>query len=414
MANPFLNFKFGTFNKLIGELKSSEDVLKNLSNGDVCFATYGPTNIIEPPSTDNPEGSLEQNSVAGSLYIKMNNKLLPVFAPPGELGVPLVGQGLEAKPDYSLNLKMSEINFLHENKDVGNTSFISPQILVSEEGTKSTPQDGCIILTLGNNKFTTLSDKDGYQGILRLYGQEKDGATSKGYVNIQAGQTSTITNFFLPAINGNCQAMCKDLTTQYNKLYFYNQNTSLEKFIPSNHYITSSQLGVNCSTWDNALSWYSFIVNGSSMFQDSIIVKGEADLRYNLWVQDVEETGTMCNMYFPMYDGTLSSDLWIDHTSITLSNMQEGANCGMMLAGGNSYMYASQGAEQSAIDIYPKKISLINRNNTIEVTDEQISLNDIVHITNDKFIVSNSLYGLFDEELPADAEEGQIYFKLIS
>jgi hypothetical protein len=91
MANPFLNFKFGTFNKLIGESKSSEDVLKNLSNGDVCFATYGPTNIIEPASTDNPEGSLVQNPVAGSLYIKMNNKLLPVFAPPGELGVPLVG-----------------------------------------------------------------------------------------------------------------------------------------------------------------------------------------------------------------------------------------------------------------------------------------------------------------------------------
>jgi hypothetical protein len=67
-------------------------------------------------------------------------------------------------------------------------------------------------------------------------------------------------------------------------LYFYNQSTSLENFIPSNHYITSSKLGVNCSTWDSTLSWYDFMVNGSSIFQDGVIVKGEADFRDNFWL----------------------------------------------------------------------------------------------------------------------------------
>jgi hypothetical protein len=57
---------------------------------------------------------------------------------------------------------MSEIKFLHEDKDVGNTSFTFPEVFISEGGTKATPQDGCIILTLGNDKFTTLSGKDGY------------------------------------------------------------------------------------------------------------------------------------------------------------------------------------------------------------------------------------------------------------
>jgi hypothetical protein len=69
-----------------------------------------------------------------------------------------------------------------------------------------------------------------------------------------------------------------------------------------------------------------------------------------------------------MSEGTLSSELWADYGSIILSNTQNDLRCGMSLTEGNAYMYASQGTDSSTIDIYPKKLRLINRNNTIEVT----------------------------------------------
>lgn len=102
---PFLNFKFGTLDKLTSE-NTKNTVLESLSNGDICFATYGPPSAAVE-TTSNAEGSETQEQAftpeAGALYIKMDGELLPVSLPPGPIGIPLVGQG-DGIPIYTSTL----------------------------------------------------------------------------------------------------------------------------------------------------------------------------------------------------------------------------------------------------------------------------------------------------------------------
>jgi len=102
---PSLSFKFGTLDKLTSK-DTKDTVLQSLSNGDICFAKYGPSVPVE--TTSNTEGNETQEKKftpeAGALYVKMDNKLLPVSLPPGPIGIPLVGVGDTSSPIYTSTL----------------------------------------------------------------------------------------------------------------------------------------------------------------------------------------------------------------------------------------------------------------------------------------------------------------------
>lgn len=105
LKNPSLSFKFGTLDNLTSK-DTKDTVLQSLSNGDICFAQYGPSVPVE--TTSNAEGNETQEQKftpeAGALYVKMDNKLLPVSLPPGPIGIPLVGVGDTSSPIYTSTL----------------------------------------------------------------------------------------------------------------------------------------------------------------------------------------------------------------------------------------------------------------------------------------------------------------------
>ena len=119
-----LNFKFGTFNSLTDE-STALKTLQSLSNGDICFATYGSSSTDGVASISEEGNTATDNliPVAGALFIKMNDNLLPVSLPPGEQGIPLVGQGDSATPVYS-----STLSYI----GVGGNPIINPSTITAE------------------------------------------------------------------------------------------------------------------------------------------------------------------------------------------------------------------------------------------------------------------------------------------